>query len=161
VAHNILSQCDQCLAAYLISVGAGNNDDVYPAKRAEDKTFPDTICWSSKARLITPNSAVYVVSAIVQVRTDPCVDVNQSVDDTVSASKDRVAATFDAFWAGVGPSSAGLAAAITDAGRGAGLSDFTVQSCIVLGMESGFDAKGNAWTDTIDLELVCCPNTIS
>jgi hypothetical protein len=162
-AHNILSKTDRALVAYLIAAGAGTADDIYPAKRAADKLLPDTICYSSRARMLVPHSGVYVVSAMVQVRTDPNVDVDVTAEEKTSASEERVGATFDAFFAGVTSSSSALAAAITDAARAAGdsdLQDFTVQSCEVLTQEAGFNEKGNAWTDTLDLELVVCPAVV-
>jgi len=163
-SHNILSKTDRALVAYIISMAAGTAETVYPAKRAGDKSFPDTICFSSRARMETPHSGVYIVSAMVQVRTDPSIDVDETEEDKKEASEERVALTFDAFMAGVDSSSATLAEAITAAARATGdtdLQDFTVQSCTVEKTEAGFSEKGNAWLDTLDLELVVCPRNVS
>lgn len=167
-SHNILSKTDRALVAYLISVEAGTAADVYPAKRSEDKALPDTLCFSSRARLVRPHSGIYTVTAMVQVRTDPSIDVDQTAAEKKETSEERVGNTFDAFWAGVvSSSSEALAEAITAAARAstaegdADLADFTVQACEVENMEAGFDPKGNAWTDTIELELVVCPSNVS
>jgi hypothetical protein len=166
-SHNICSKTDRALVAYLISEQAGTADDVYPAKRPSDKGLPDTICFSSRARLETPHSGVYVVTAMVQVRTDPTIDTDQTAEDKKQTSEDRVAATFDAFWAEVDSASDKLAEAITTAARAStatgdeDLADFTVQACTVVSQEAGFDPKGNAWTDTIELEMVVCPSNVS
>ncbi len=166
-SHNICSKTDRALAAYLISVGAGTSADIYPAKLSENKALPDTICFSSRARLMTANSGVYVVMAIVQVRTDPSVDVDQTAVEKKTASEDRVGPTFDAFWIDVDSSNDKLAAAITDAARASvapadgDLQEFTVQDCSVTDQTAGFDARGNGWMDTIELELVVCPSNVS
>lgn len=162
-SHNICSKTDRALVAYIISQDAGTEDDVYPAKRGGDKTFPDTICFSSRARMMTPHSGVYTVEAMVQVRTDPSVDVDQTAEEKKETSEERVAATFDAFMR-VDSSSAQLAEAITEAARATGdadLQDFTVQACTVEKHEAGFSEKGNAWLDTLDLEVVVCPSAVS
>jgi len=163
-SYNILSKCDRALAAYLISVDAGSAADVYPAKRSEDKGFPNTVIFASKARLTTPHSGVFVVEVMVQVRTDPNVDVDQTADEKKVSSEERVTATFDALYSLTDSSSALLADAITVAARASGESDleeFTVQAVTVEQLEAGFDPKTNAWTDTMDLELVVCPANVS
>ncbi len=166
-SHNILSKTDRALAAYLISVGAGTSADVYPAKRAEDKALPDTICFSNKAHLMTPNSGVYVVTAMVSVRSSPAADITETTetpDEKKETSEERVAATFDAFWSGVDSSGESLGEAITDAARATGdadLQNFTVQCCVVQTQQAGYDERGNAWTDTIELELVVNPANVS
>jgi hypothetical protein len=163
VSHNILSQCDRALVAYLISVEAGTSDDTYPAKRAADRALPNTVCHSKSWRFLSPNSGVYVVQAQVLVHTDPNVDVDETAEDKTGASEERVTAVFDAFFTGVDSSSETLADAITQAGRDAdsGLEDFTIQSCVAESGDSGHDEKRNAWMDAIDLEIVCCPAEVS
>ncbi len=159
-SHNILSKIDRALAAYVISVGAGTSADVYPSKRAEDKIMPDTICYAKQARMLTPNSGVYVVTAFVSVRSNPAADAGEAAADKKEASEERVSATFDAFMAGVTSSSGALAVAITAAARATGdadLQEFTVQACTVESQQAGFDERGNAWTDQIELELVVNP----
>jgi hypothetical protein len=158
-SYNILSKCDRALVAYLISEDAGSAADVYPAKRSEDKAFPNTVVFASKARLSTPHSGVWVVDVMVQVRTDPNVDVDQTADEKKVSSEERVSATFDALYSQTDSSSAALADAITAAARATADSDleeFTVQAVTVEQLEAGFDPKTNAWTDTMDLELVVC-----
>lgn len=160
-SHNILSKLDRALVAYLISVGAGTENDTYPAKRSDNKDLPNTVCHSQKWRYLVPNSGVYVVTTQVMVRTDPSVDVDEVAADKKSASDERVSTVFDAFFADVINSSEILAAAITAAARNTGdedLQDFTVDSCVAEGGDGGFDQKGNAWMDAIDLEIVCRPS---
>jgi hypothetical protein len=151
--------CDRALVAYLISVEAGTEDDTYPAKRAADKSLPNTVCHSKSWRFLSPNSGVYVVQAQVLVHTDPNVDVDETAEDKKDASEERLAAVFDAFFAGVDSSSETLADAITQAGRDSDpdLVDFTIQSCVAEGGDAGNDEKRNAWMDAIDLEIICCP----
>jgi len=157
-SHAILSQVDQALAAYLVSVGAGTTEDIHPAKRSEDKAVPNTICYARQWRMLSPNSGVYVVQAHIVVTTNPCLDEPaQLPEEKEEASKDRVSATWDAFFAGVDSDSADLAAAITAA---SGLSDFTIQSCEVVGGDAGYGEKGNTWRDGLDLEIVCCPRSV-
>jgi hypothetical protein len=160
-SHNILSQCDRALVAYLISTGAGTEDDTYPAKRSADKALPNTVCHSQKWRFLTPNSGVYVVQAQVLVHTDPSVDVDETAEDKKEASENRVISTFDSFFIGVDSSSEALAEAINAAAAGAGMDDFTIQSCVAEGGDSGNDEKRNAWLDAIDLEIICCPRNVS
>lgn len=153
MAHTILSKTDRAIAAYLISVGAGTSADVYPEKYAGDKGFPDTIIFS-RARMDPPDSGVYIVTTMVQVRTSPSVNVGETAAEKVAANEERVSNTFDAFMAHVGSGTGELAALITAAG---GVEDFTVQNVSIITMEAGFDARGNAWLDTLGLELVVFP----
>jgi hypothetical protein len=161
-AHNVLADCDRALAAYLISAGAGTSADVFPAKHSEDKPLPCTICFSSRAKMQSPYLGNYIVSAAIMVKTDPNVDVNQDPDEPPGISDERVADTFDAFFVGQNvQDSSALADAITAAARAAGALTFTVQSVGIAGVEAGFDQKGNAWIDTLDLEILCCPGNVS
>ena len=158
MSHAILSQCDDALAAYLVSVGAGTAEDVHPAKRSEDKAVPNTICHSRQWRMMTPNSGVYIVQAQILVTTSPSLDdADQLPEEREQTSKDRVSATWDAFFSGVDSDSSALAAAITAA---SGLADFTIQSCEVVGGDAGYGEKGNTWRDGLDLEIVCCPRSV-
>jgi len=164
VSHNILSKVDRALAAYLVSVGAGTINDVYPAKRSDNKALPNTVCHSMKWRYAVPHSGVYVVSAQVMVKTLGAPELDQPALDVENQSTFRVADTFDAFFAGVDSSSEALAAAITAAARGTAaedLQDFTIQTCEALGGDAGNDRNGPAWVDSIDLEIVCCPRDVS
>ena len=155
--HNILAKCDRSLAAYLVSVGAGTSADVVPAKLSLNKPLPNTTCASKRWRPLVENSGVYLVTSEIHVRSDPSADSGESAEEKLSASDERVSATWDAFFA-VGTGSEALAAAITAAGRAAGVSDFTCQSCVATGGDAGFDARGNSWVDALDLEMVCFPS---
>ena len=85
--------------------------------------------------MMSPNSGVYIVQAQIMVTTNPCLDEpTQLPEEKEETSKDRVSATWDAFFAGVDSDSSELAAAITAA---SGLADFTIQSCEVVGGDAG------------------------
>ena len=139
-------------------MNAGTEDDVYPAKRSEDKAFPETVIHSIKAVPIQADCGTYTVTTMVIVRTDPSIGVDETAEEKTAASETRVGDTFDAFWADVGHGSQALAAAITEAAQAVGIDEFTIISCEVQSMEAGWDEKRNAWTDTMDLEIVCRPS---
>lgn len=157
-SHNVLSLTDRALVAYIISMNAGTADDVYPSKRSEDKAFPETVVYSNKARPVEPYCGTYVVSVTIHIRTDPSIGFDETAEAKNEASEARVSATWDVFWADVGSGSEALSAAITAAAQEAGITEFTVISCEVGEMSAGFDEKRNAWTDTLDLEIVCKPS---
>jgi len=167
MSHNILSKTDRALVAYLVSEGAGTVDDVYPAKRSADKDVPCTVCYSERASLTHPYAAVYEVTVAIMIKTVPAVDVDEDPDAPKAASEERVGATFDLFFAGLDSASDKLADAITAAARASAalgdedLEDFTCQGVTVKGPEAGFDAKGNVWVDTLNLELLVCPANVS
>ena len=157
--HNILSKLDRALVAYLISVGAGTADDVYPAKRSDEKGLPCTVCYSQSASLVHPFTGDWAIDVSIMVKTDPCIDVDQDAAEPKATSEARVAATFDAFFAGLDSTGDKLAEAITAAVRASGdadLATFTVINVTPKTVEAGFDQKGNAWIDTLDLEIICC-----
>ena len=164
-SHNILSKTDRALVAYLISCDAGTAADIFPAKLSLDKPLPCTICYSERAREITPHTAVYEVTVAILVRTDPSIDVGIDEDEPKETSETRVGDTFDCFFDQVEHSGHELADAITSAARAADadLAAFTVQDIEVTGQEAGFENRGgaNAWTDTLNLTLIVCPANVS
>lgn len=157
--HNLLSKTDKALAAYLISMGAGESSNVYPAKLSVDKDVPCTICYAKSATPLAQYSGTYLVKAEIQVKTSACVDVNQTSTTPVTDSDLRTSEAFDAFHREPDPNNAGevLAQEITTAARSAGVNDFTCLNVSITEVESGTNDKGDVWVDTLNLELVCCP----
>ena len=166
-SHNILSKVDRAIVAYLLSVNAGNREDVFPAKSSLDKPLPCTVVFSERATLIHPYSGVYEVLVSVLVKTDPCIDTTAfSEEEPKETSEDRVTKTFDAlsrFGTGM-QSGEQLAQAITASARSAAgldLIDFTVQDISVESAECGFGGtKLDVWIDTLNLKVLCCPASV-
>ena len=74
---------------------------------------------------------------------------------TVTDSGDRVAATFDLFYED-DPHT--LGASITAAAAAAGV----VMTCIAARVTGGDrSAADGGWTDTLNLELLCCPSALT
>ena len=168
--HNICSKTDRALVAYLVNALA-TPGNIWPAKRSLDKALPCTVCYSHSATPLqdAPFAGIYTVEAFVEVRSSGVVEETQGTDDPRLNSDDLFAAVADAFWLGDDSASDKLAAAITDAARASGqedLAQFTVQSVRVSGQSQGFNPRatqqqGNAWVDSIHLELVCNPADVS
>lgn len=168
-SHNILSKCDRALVSFLLTEAGQLIADTLPAKLSLDKPIPCTVCFSERATLLDgcEYAAVYEVMASVLVKTMPAVDAGESAEGVKNTSEERVSAVFDAFFLNVvNDASAGdhLGFLITSAARELGdddMQEFTVQNAEVLGVEAGFDAKGTAWIDTINLKLIVCPKNVS
>ena len=156
--HNLLYKCDAALVAYLVSVGAGTVDDVFPAKRSLGRALPSTVCHSESGVEDVAYTGRYSVTASVNVRCPMPVDVGDTSAEAVEYSNDRVAATFDALKMSTGQEGRTLANLITAAATAAGVEDFTALNVIDRGIEQGPDQ--DAWVDTIRLEILCCPSTI-
>jgi hypothetical protein len=167
--HNICSKTDRALVAYLTAYGVPGG--IWPAKRSLDKALPITVCYSHSATPLqdAPFSGIYTVTAFVEVRSDGVVEETQGTDDPRLNSDDLFAAVADAFWLGDDSASNKLAEAITNAARASGQEDlgqFTIQSVLVSGHSQGFNPRstqqqGNAWVDSVHLEMVCCPSDVS
>ena len=142
--HNLLSKTDRAVVAYIIAEGAGLSSDTYPAKRAGNKSLPDTVVHSESAEEAAPATNVYRIQTAVHVRSH--------ADEGADISESRVAATFDLFHA------VGLAPAITSAAQSAvgDLANFTCQGAYVASIEQSQDESG-AWLDTLNLILTCNP----
>jgi hypothetical protein len=155
---NILQKCDQAIAAYLISVGAGTGSDVYPAKRSEDKELPCTIV-ESRSAVLTGNreSGVWEVECWVYVRTSGSgEDVENTGELPAIAAADRVSLTMDAFSVNTDQSGEMLATAI-NAASGA-VQNFKCQDVTIEKIKAGFEATGMGWTDIIELQVICSAN---
>jgi hypothetical protein len=157
--------------AYLISLSAGTSADVFPAKRSGDKTAPCTIVWSKRGTEIGAHSATYEVETSIIVRTLAPVDAGVSnAQQPRLDSESRVAATFDAFNRNVDSEGDKLAEDITTAARAlavsdpanhADLADYTAQAVKITGVESGFEDSTEAWNDTLNIIVLCCPSNVS
>lgn len=155
---NILHKCDKALVAYLVSLGAGTIDDVVTAKRSQVKFLPVTTCESHNADPLANNlSGEYEVDASISVRTSGLGDAaDNAADVPATQAGDRVAKTFDAFNIVQDQSGEALATAINAAATS--VSDFKMLDVQVRKIRAGFEAKGDAWCDIIDLKIICCPN---
>lgn len=164
-AHNILSKCDQALAAFIIAKGAGTATDVFPSKRSADKALPCTICKSFSAKPLPeqPYSGNRMVEALVIVRTFAVAEEEADNEAGVpkTSSDARVSATFDIFNSDLDDSSDKLGEAITAAALAAGVTGFTCFSCEVTEETAGFEGKGDGWYDAVHLSLYCCPGDVA
>lgn len=155
---------DRAVAAFIISEGAGTEDDVFPGKRAPDVPNPPyTVVFSESARSTHP--PVYRVKARIDVYTNAAPDKGEDEETMRLDSDERVSTTFDAFHleADNGQGGHALADAITAAARGslyADLQDFTVQDVILGEMEQGSAGKEGQWIDSLNLEIVCNPHAL-
>ena len=75
-SHNILSKVDRAIVAYLIESGAGTADDIYPAKKSDDKLLPCTVVFSQRAVAEPPYSGTYEVSTAIMVKTNASIDTD-------------------------------------------------------------------------------------
>ena len=170
--HTICSKCDRALVAYLIGLDVGTTDNIFPAKRSLDKGINTVVCWShtaSPADSAFPYSGNYAVEAFVEVRTSGVVEETQSDVQPRQDADTLVGDVFDAFFTAADQQSGdSLATAITQAARSAGdadLQNFTAYSVKVVGQSQGFNPRtvieqGNAWVDSIHLQITCCPSNI-
>lgn len=162
--HNILSKTDRALAAFVIAQGAGTSADVYPAKRDDGKTLPCTICVSERFSESPAYTGIFIVDAEVHVRTAASVDEGQTLDQVLSASEIRVQQTFDLFHLDLTDQSGEqLAQDITAAAQGASDPDLLYWSAMdvkVVSGDRGQDESGNAWIDSIRLQILCCPSNV-
>lgn len=169
--HNLLSKNDRAIAAYLVSIGAGTTDDVFPAKRSQSRQTPCTVIYSESADEVAPYSATYTIKTSVMIRTYAGQDYDEADADKRKACDQRVAATFDGFHWNDDNNQSGdtLATAITNAARAdalanpdnADLADYTVLNIRVVSIEQGQESDVDAWVDTINLECVACPSNVS
>jgi|ERR1035441_5082421 hypothetical protein len=168
--HNLLSKTDRALVAYLVAQEAGTVADVLPAKRSQDRTLPATVCFSNRGQEAAPYSGTYVVSASIIVRSPGAVELNAAANDARLASEERVAQTFDAFHKDIDSAgdkladditAAARALAIADPDNNGDLADFTVLDVVIKGIDAGVEEGTVVWTDTLELELVCCPSNVS
>jgi hypothetical protein len=162
---NILSKVDRALAAYIISEGAGTEDDVFSAKRAADAPDPPyTVAFSESGKETVRYSGTYSVKSQIDIFTNCAPDKGEDTEEMKLDSDERVSATFDAFHLEDNDQSgSALADAITNAGRGLGgdMSDFTVTDVILVEMEQGSAPKEGMWLDSLSLEIVCTAADVS
>lgn len=156
---NILSKVDRALAAYIIANDSGSAADTFPLKSSLDKPLPCTVCFASKAKEVVGETGTWEVEASVFVRTNAAPDVNETAEEIEDASNARVAETWDLF---VRNDAEALGAEITTAARAVGgdMSDFTAFDVEVVEINAGFAEKDMAWTDTIDLRIICTPSVV-
>jgi hypothetical protein len=167
--HNLLSKCDRALVAYIVAQGAGSLDDVFPAKRSQDRALPCTVCYSEKAEEVAPYSGTYLVHSSLIIRTEAPADAGEDEAQKPLDSDARVAQTFDLFHLDIDSAGDKLADDITKAARALAakdpahygdLNDFTLLDVIIKGPEAGFEQGSVAWTDTLNLDLVACPANV-
>ncbi len=154
---NLLQKCDQALAAYLISAGAGTALDVFPMKFSANKTLPCTLCESKTAHPAVNFTGVFNIDCSIYVRTTGSMEPEEN-DSGLPATNaaDRVALTVDALNINTTSSGEQLAAAINAAAGS--VANFKVQDAEIVEMRAGFEAKGDAWCDIIDLKVICSAN---
>lgn len=167
--HNILSKLDRALVAYLISQNAGTAGDVFPAKNSDNKPLPCTVCYAEKGEEVARHSGTYLCKVQIMVKT-LAPDVTDATPGQARLDSDaRTAKTFDCFKRNVDSAGDKLAEDITNAARAAAvadpanngdLADFTALDVLDKGPEAGFD-ENDAWVDTLNLEIVCCPSNVS
>lgn len=166
MGFNICQSCDQALVAYILANNAGTEADTFPAKRSLTKALPCTICWSHTFEPMPdgPYAGVFKVEAFIEVRTSGVVEETDTETEPATRAADRVAATFGLFNYGEGQSGEELGKAITQAAGG--VADFGVISCRIVGGTQGHNPRnpktqGQAWVDSIHLEVVCVPRSLS
>lgn len=164
----VLSKLDRALVSYLVSQGAGTLADIVPAKRSQDRKLPLTVCWAEKGVEVQAYSGCYKCSVSILVKTVAASEAGEESGAAWAASEARAGAIFDCFKVGIDSAGDKLGQAITDAARAAAasklagfedLEDFTVLNVLEDGVEAGFDEAG-AWTDTLNLEVVCVPEDV-
>lgn len=158
--HNILSKLDRAIVALIVSQGAGTEADTYPAKRDEDKTLPNTVCIAEDFREEPTRSRCFLIPVALHVRTRSFVDLNETADQVEAASDLKVQQVFDCFYPEEDQDGSVLGRLITEAGRAAGIQDFTCLSAEVKGGDRGQREKDSAWVDTLQLECYCSATNI-
>lgn len=155
--HDIRSKCDNALVAYLISAGAGDEDTIYPAKRALDKeTPPYTVIVSTNAKETVPYSGNWMVDVSIETHTNAAPDANESEADLAEDSIDLAGAIRDALMSfGTGEQSGcSLADEISSAAQAAG-GLFTALNVRIVEMDGGRTNKQGEWLDTITIQVEC------
>lgn len=157
--HNILAKVDKALVAYLISAGAGTEQDVFPSKNAAtNDVMPYTAVMAESYAEAQEYSSAFIVKATVEVHTNCAPERNEDTESMALDSDARVQATGDALMTqndmGDGY---GLGEEITTASN---VSDFTCISARLIGGEQGRDEKQGEWIDIFNLELVCTPSDV-
>lgn len=163
----ILSELDDALAGYIIAGAAGTVNDVFSAKRSLDKdSLPLTICFCHTATppADQPQSRNVLVEAFIEIRNSGVIEENDNPDDPKTKAVDRTTATSALFHIGAG----GDDTAGQDLGDAisAFAPTITIQHVKVVTETQGFNPRpilqqGNAWVDTIHLELLVSPGNVA
>lgn len=161
--HNVLSKTDRALVAYLTANLVGVEVGIYPAKRSEDREVPYVVVFSERAKQDPPGSGHWDLEVAVMIKTAaaPTQDVSETAQDIKDQSEEIEGAIIDLFLSGAHPGQQDteLEDDITSAAQASGaagdsdLSDFVVTDCSLKDQEAGFDAKGNNWVTTLNLEV--------
>lgn len=172
-SHDILSMCDRALCAYIISRGAGTRDNTFPGKRSLFKTLACTICHSDQFTALDCYSGTSTVMAAIMLKSSAVIEDGQTQDDPWQAASARVKPVYDLFYENELNSGEALGEAITQAARSStapgdeDLKEFTCTNCEVKGGTAGTNprspivAQGNAWIDTLHIEMVACPGDVN
>lgn len=168
--HAIRSKLDRALVLWIINQAAGTSADTVPAKSALDKNLPITICHTARAVEDPAYSGNFRCDTDIIVRSIAAPDLNQTAPTLKDSSDARVAAVFDAFHVDLNTSGNELAAQITTVARAAAvadpdtysdLADLTLLDVRPVSEEGAFDDEGNAWQDSLKLEIVAVPSDVS
>lgn len=163
---SILTLTDRAVCAFLISKSAGSSDNVFPFKRSGDKELPCIIVHSHKATPVRPYEPTFEVECAILIRANAPVDEPQGDDENTprDLSDELVDSVLRALYAfGDGAQATDqLADAITEAIR-SDFPNFTCQAAELVSQEQSVDYthQMDAWTETINLKLLCCPSNVS
>jgi hypothetical protein len=170
--HAALSKLNRALVAYIVSLEAGSASDTWPAKRAKDKTLPCTICYSHTAAPIA-NTGNWTAQVEIQCRSKAFGD--DDTDQRAAASDARTAKVFDCFFTNLDTEpdakfdSKKVAQQVEDAAHEAAqeegspntdLAEFAAHDVRVKGFEDTQDEDGDAWIETLKLEIDFCPSAV-
>ncbi len=175
--HKLRDKNDRALVAYLVHLTAGTVDDTFPAKQSRDKALPCTICYSKTSRLIRNTGGNGTLEVAIIVKSLAPDDFDQPEGEAKAESEDRVGTVFDAFYTiedGSAPTTKKIAAQITAAARAKGaidaalvppgpdadLLDYTCMDVRDIEEDGGFEEDGDAWLDTLNLEMDCAPSNV-
>lgn len=159
--HKICSTTDRALVAYLISLGIGDDQTIYPAKRALDKENPPYVVCMSSGRPTVQYSGNWTMEVEIAVHTNACPDKSENEETMQEESEDLASDVFDAFLSYGESEQAGdkLADEITQAARGVGLA-FTVLDVSVSDVNQTRTDKYGEWVDILTIELTCIPKNV-
>lgn len=147
----ILNKVDRAFVAYLgtKSIGTAN---IYTGKQSVDKPAPCVISYSESATEEPYQSGNWKVKTAIMVKTMAPTDAD-GVDPSIESNA-IVGNTFDAIMQGIVGDS-GNFTALADLLNAQGIADLTIMAVSRVSVEQNFD--GDAWVDTINLEIFCAP----
>lgn len=151
--NNIAAKAERAGVAYVLTQSIGTSN-VVRGKRAAEKTAPLVLIYAKSAIETDKGSGNWTVKLVAEAHF-PLGDT-----DETEAASDELSGRLIDCWMQTDSSNPNFLADQLSAQ----IADFTVMGANIdreKAIESGVDAKGGCWVDSITIELYCCGSDIS